>query len=201
MPVPLLAFDMGNVLLPFDHTLACKRLANRCGVSANTVYGLIFESGLEEQFERGAIAPNEFADEVSNRLMTNFTRDWLQEAWSDIFFHNQQMLDLVHKLGQRNELHLVSNTNEWHFSYVAAKFPVLQYFPNRTLSYEVHSFKPEAQMFRCISDQIGKDRLIVYIDDVPTYVAAASALGARGHVFTSIDELSLNLRKLGLLTD
>lgn len=200
MPPPLLAFDMGNVLLPFDHTLACHRVASKCGTTAEAVYDELFKSGLEERFERGALTPYEFLHEVSSRLKTDFPIDWLEEAWSDIFFQDHQMLDLVDELSRQNDLHLISNTNIWHFTHAMARFPVLKYFANRTLSYEVHAFKPDSRMFQRITDQVGTHRLMVYIDDVPRYVEAASALGAQGLVFSSFEALCADLRRLGVLS-
>lgn len=198
MRPPLLAFDMGNVLLPFDHTLACERVAAKSGHTKATVYERIFSSGLEEQFERGALAPREFMAQVSALLSHNFDPDWLQATWSDIFIADDAMYRLVTELSQYNELHLISNTNVWHSEYVTSKFPVLGLFGSTTLSYKVRSFKPEAKMFTRIAGERHSGRLIVYIDDIHRYAEASEKHGAIGHTYKSSEGLRAFLADHGV---
>jgi FMN phosphatase YigB (HAD superfamily) len=199
MRLPLLAFDMGNVLLPFDHNLACQRVADACDVEPADVYRAVIDSRLEEAFERGLLTPIEFTIEVSKRLNTSLDMSWLKAAWSDIFRADQEILELVAELQDHCELHLISNTNVWHFTHASAKFRILRYFEKRTLSYEVCAFKPDSKMFKYIADIVSSGRLAVYIDDIAHYVEAACAFGAKGYVFSSCDALRSHLNELNLL--
>lgn len=196
---PLIAFDMGNVLLPFDHRLACDRVSDKCGVSADEVYSAVFKAGVQESFERGNLTGEQFTLEVSERLNHRFDPKWLRNAWSDIFSDDTEVLEIVTELSTKYELHLISNTNAWHFEHVLARFSVLQYFPERTLSYEANAFKPEPKMFSHITHCVTQNRKVLYIDDIQRYVEAAQALGALGHVFSSGRSLRTDLRRLGLI--
>lgn len=198
MRTPLLAFDMGNVLLPFDHSLACERVAAESGHTKASVYERVFTSGLEEQFERGNLAPSEFVAQVSVLLSHNFDQEWLRTTWSDIFNADDEVYRLVAELSLHNELHLISNTNVWHFEYVTSKFPVLGLFGSMTLSYDVRSFKPEARMFNRITEESHSGRLIIYIDDIQRYADASEKHGAIGHTYKSHEGLRAFLVEHGI---
>ena len=62
-----LYFDLGNVLLRFDHEIACQQMAKVAAVSADRVREIVFESGLELQYERGELSTDEFYEEFQNR--------------------------------------------------------------------------------------------------------------------------------------
>ena len=46
-------FDMGNVLLLFDHALGCRHMAEVAGVPAEDVRRVLFDTGLELRYEAG----------------------------------------------------------------------------------------------------------------------------------------------------
>ncbi len=62
MPIELVYFDLGNVLLTFDHDLAARQMAEVAKVSEETVQRVVFEEGLQERFERGDLTTDEFFD-------------------------------------------------------------------------------------------------------------------------------------------
>ena len=76
---------------------------------------------------------------------------------------------------------LASNTNELHFEWFSRQFePVLRLFDELVLSFRVGARKPAVHFFEaCIRASGHAADRIIYIDDRPDYVAAASALGLR----------------------
>ena len=59
-PPRFLYFDLGNVLLFFDHRLACRQMGALAGVAEETVWQIVFESDLEMRYEAGDIDDREF---------------------------------------------------------------------------------------------------------------------------------------------
>ena len=92
---PFIAFDLGNVLLPFDHMIACRALGAINGLDPQYVYERIFESGIEKAFELGNLSPSDFTRECSDALNVNLKEDDLVDAWSDIFSPDPEMEQLV----------------------------------------------------------------------------------------------------------
>lgn len=193
---PILAFDMGNVLLPFDHMRACRTLGVAAGMSADTVYSLIFESDLPRQYELGAISSSDFVAACQRVLGGKLNANCVRAAWSDIFTEDERMRDLVASLAGKADLCIVSNTNELHFDWVSKRFPVIAFFPRLVLSYKVHSLKPERAIFSAAADCISRGQLAVYIDDIPEYASASENHGFRGIHFVGFEQLLLDLESL-----
>lgn len=95
---PFLAFDLGNVLLPFDHMKACNAVAHRHHLNASTVYDQIFVSGIEKQFDLGMVSPSQFTRCCAHALEINLHEDDFRDMWSDIFARDVEMETLVRQL-------------------------------------------------------------------------------------------------------
>ena len=63
--IQYLFFDLGNVILPFDHTRAATRIADAIDSSPSLVIEWIFDSGLQQAFECGEINQQVFCDRFS----------------------------------------------------------------------------------------------------------------------------------------
>ena len=55
MPLSFFYFDLGNVLLNFSRDVACRQMGELAGMDPERVRQVVFGSGLEDRFERGAI--------------------------------------------------------------------------------------------------------------------------------------------------
>lgn len=53
-------FDLGRVLLDFDHEVAVQQLAELGDVSVDRVREVVFEASLQSDYERGQISTAEF---------------------------------------------------------------------------------------------------------------------------------------------
>ena len=187
---PLIAFDMGNVLLPFDHMTACRAVAEKTGVRAQTIYERLFNSGIEGAFETGELDEKQFLATCSNALGVKLSVDWFRPAWCDIFRTDTRMEELVAELRGRVDLCLVSNTNPWHFDYVQQRFGVLQYFDHCVLSYLVGSMKPSKAMYEQAISVVAGPRVRLFIDDLEENVKAARSHGFEGIVFRGAEFLA-----------
>ena len=94
---------------------------------------------------------------------------------------------------------LLSNTNIFHYEFCEKKFPFLEIFPNKILSYKLHVMKPHPKIY---AEAIRACRVApaecVYIDDIFEFVEAADYLGMHGITFTGVFNLEKDLRELGV---
>ena len=95
---------------------------------------------------------------------------------------------------------MLSNTNKLHFDYVKRKYPVINKFGSYFLSYKLHSRKPDKKIYAGVLKGTGlKPREIIYFDDMPEFVRAASKMGFNAFVMKSSDGCRKVLRGYGLL--
>ena len=78
-------FDLGNVLLDFDHQIACQRIARRAAVDDSQVHEVIFESGLQEEYERGKLDSQMFARRITQAIGADLEVEFVLRACSEIF--------------------------------------------------------------------------------------------------------------------
>ena len=195
---PFIAFDLGNVLLPFDHMKACRALGAMYSLDPHYVYERIFESGIEKAFELGNLSPSDFTRECSNALNVNLKEDDLVDAWSDIFSPDPEMEQLVEELADNADLCLISNTNSWHYNLVLREFPFVAKFPRRLLSYKMHKMKPDPEVFRLALRWVQSGQTNIFIDDIEENVKSAAAVGFSAIHFSGIVPLRESLRYHGV---
>jgi glucose-1-phosphatase len=174
--------DFGNVVAYFDHARACGRLAkmSRSRLEASVVASEIFDTGLEQKYDRGEISSLDFVEELRNRLDLDAT-DWqIEEAWSDIFTRNSQIYPTIFAIKQCGaRLVLASNTNELHFRKLSAQFSdILTCFDQLVLSFRLGFRKPQVEFFEacraaCAPGMVG----CLFVDDRLDFVAAAQTHG------------------------
>ena len=198
--VKTIIFDLGKVIVDFDHFSICRNLAKYSPISPEEVYDKIFTSGLEEQFDKGRILPEFFFKTISNELNIGIETNQFREIWNNIFSLNKGIEQLVLRLKGRFELLCLSNTNPWQFEYCMKNFPVLSNFDSFILSFEIGERKPHPKIFQ---KAIEKARALpsecLYIDDMIEFVNVAEDMGMRGIQFVSVKQLENELKIFGVL--
>lgn len=196
-------FDLGKVLIDFDHSIAVKRIRPFCRLDEKSIYNLFFDSNLTDRFERGVILPFDFFKEVKNLLGANLSFEEFLPIWNEIFTPNPKMLEIVESLKDNYNLYLVSNINELHFKYLKERFPeYFLYFKYIFLSYELGLRKPDSGIYKFIIDYLKLPaQNIIYTDDRLDLVEAAKKLGIDAFQFKSIDSLKEELIKRNIKFD
>lgn len=196
MATNFIYFDLGNVILNFDHQRANKNVSRLCNVPAADVNRAMFESGLEERFERGALTPDQFANSFFAELNAECDTKDLMDGMSDIFDLNEPVVPLIKKLSECNpQLGILSNTCAAHWDWAMRTYPVItQYFKIRVLSFEVQSMKPELEIYQAaIASANLPAEEIFFVDDRADNVAGAIEAGLDAVLFTSAESLELEL--------
>lgn len=195
-------FDIGGVLLDFDHMKICRGLSRRCVHSPEEVYEAIFSSGLEALYDSGRLSSGEFYTEVLRRLgikADGVTFEEFSAIWCEIFMEKKDVTSLAKGLLGSTRLMILSNTNELHFEFARRKFPFLDdFFQWSFLSYKIGSSKPDPVVFKTVIDTtgIGASRLF-FIDDRQEYVDAGIKAGIESRQYVSPEGLKNALKSMG----
>jgi putative hydrolase of the HAD superfamily len=203
--IETIAFDFGQVIGFFDHGCTLGKLAQFTDMPAAEMFAAIYDSELEDEFEAGRIAPEEFLGRFRTlcRLRDDCEDAFLRTAFGDIFWPNDEVCALVPRLRPRYRLVLGSNTNPLHARQFVPQFrDVLRHFDGLVLSHEIGARKPQPAFFdHCRRLTGSRPERCVFIDDLPANVAGARACGWKGIVYTGGDALLDALAKLGVVLD
>lgn len=194
-------FDMGNVLLHFSHDRMCAQIGRLCGRTGPEIRGLLLDSGLQWNFERGLVAPEELHRQLESLVQRPVDFDALSHASSDIFQLNEPIvpvLDALQAAGLR--LVLLSNTSVWHFEFIQQRFDVLQRFDAHVVSFRVGAVKPEAPIYEAALQAIAcPPERAFYTDDIGQYVETGRRYGLQAEVFTDVPSLRRQLTERGVV--
>ncbi|MCA9149986.1 MAG: HAD family phosphatase [Planctomycetales bacterium] len=195
-------FDLGNVLLNFDHGIACARIAAGGSRSEQEVDQLIFGSGLQNRFESGEIAGDRFAQQVAVDTGWQAEPSELLEICSDIFDLNAAIVPVVaHLKAAQHRLGILSNTCSAHWDWVyGGRYSILRgTFEQLVLSYEVGAMKPARSIYDAAIAAAGVPaEAIFFTDDREENVAGALAAGIDATLFRGTQALIDDLRARGI---
>jgi glucose-1-phosphatase len=206
---PFIYFDMGNVLLTFSHQLAARQTAELCGISEKLAWQILFEEGLHWEYERGELAEEEFFGRFCQRARSEsgFAAPdprQFDHAASAIFELNTRILPILFGLrGAGYQLGVLSNTSSAHWRYCTGKFPfLLSLFHRHALSYQIGAMKPSAAIYEQATQIAGvPPREILFFDDRPENIIAASSLGWNAVLFTTPAAAAQALATRGIVTN
>jgi FMN phosphatase YigB (HAD superfamily) len=193
-------FDLGNVLLAFDHGLASRQIAKLVGATEGAVDQAIFQSGLQDRYERGEIACDEFHSCCVEQI-GECQRDPLLHALSDIFRPIDSVWLLVARLRAADvRIGVLSNTCRAHWRFVTDRFKVPSQFEVLALSYEIGCMKPNSRIYRqaAVLANVPAEA-ILFIDDRMENVAAAADAGFDAVQFRDPEALESQLYERRLL--
>jgi putative hydrolase of the HAD superfamily len=202
MPIEFLYFDLGNVLLHFDHQLACRQMGEVAGVPAEKVWDVVFAGDLEERYESGVVDDRAFYEEFCKATGTRPDFERLLSAGSEIFQQNLSIIPIISQLdGAGYRMGILSNTCPAHWAYCAqGRYALIQKaFDIFALSYELGACKPDAKIFQRAAELAGvPPERIFYVDDLEGHVAAARKVGFDAVQYTSARKLAADLRQRGI---
>jgi putative hydrolase of the HAD superfamily len=121
-------------------------------------------------------------------------------AFTGIFTPIQSTLDLIERLKPDYRLGLLSNTNEWDYTYEIENIRVFPLFDTVTVSYRVKAMKPDKEIYLDALNKLDlKPEECIYIDDIREYADAACSMGIRGIHYTDHSSLIESLHLLGCI--
>lgn len=195
-------FDMGNVLLNFDHQVAWQQMARLCKIDPDVVRETVFEAPMQLRYERGELSSQEFYEAFCQQLQVQPDYQLLMKAASDIFQPADDVIQIAVGLKAAGcQLGLLSNTCEAHWEWIQTLgFRWLEAcFENFVLSYQVHCLKPDPEIYVIAGREARRPPAeLLLIDDRHENVVAAREAGWDAIHFTGVVDLveQLQLRQV-----
>lgn len=194
-----IVFDLGKVLIPFDSRLGYQALKRFCPHDVEEIRRRIRSTRLVSPFEKGLIGPAEFVAKLSAALDLDIDYEHFCRAWGCIFSGQIIPDGMLERLAARYRLSILSNTNIIHFGIIRETYPMLRYFHDLVLSYEVHAVKPEAAIFQAAIQRAGyRPEQCFFTDDLAENVEAARREGMDAVQFESLEQLQRELLARGI---
>lgn len=186
-------FDLGNVLLYFDHDLAFRRMAKIAGVTPKQMRTAVMDTELQIAYETGHISGSEFVDRIAQHLDKPLDVESILEAAADMFIANTHILPVLERVKElRIPMGLLSNTCEAHWQWILhQRYPqVVDWFSPVILSFEAKSMKPDHGIYEQAEQRAGvAPEHIFFTDDRVDNIEAASNRGWQTQVFVNADRL------------
>ncbi|MFA6980625.1 MAG: HAD family phosphatase [Ignavibacteriaceae bacterium] len=195
--IKAIVFDLGNVLIPFDYSIAMNRLnaiEENLGEVFLSFYKVNYE--LHRSFERGDLSKAKFVEVMLDALQHKIDEETFCKIYSEIFTVNQNVASLLPQLKQNYKLVLLSNTNAIHKKYGWERYEFIKNFDKLILSHEVNAVKPEEKIYKAVEAFTGlQPEEHIFIDDVLEYVNGARKLDWDGIQFLGYENLIEELHK------
>jgi glucose-1-phosphatase len=201
--VRTIIFDIGRVLIRVDVSRAMAGLSQSIPLSPEEIWTALQKDPHWMDWQEGRISPRDWHAHLVKRLGGSLSFDEFVVAWNRALDPEPLQSDeFLGQLAKRYKLALLSNTDPIHMDHEEARFPFFRFFPVRIYSYRMGASKPNPLIYRAALEA-AKCRApeAVYVDDLAEYVDAARALGLRGIVYLSPEQLRTDLTKCGVTLD
>ncbi len=196
-----IVFDLGNVLIPFNHQLWIDNY-NLVEEGLGDTYAEKYKENyhVHRNYESGKISDQEFISQNLTWLNNLVNEEKFIDVFSNIFKLNEDVIALLPRLKEKYKLVLLSNTNNLHKVYAWEKYPFISNFDKLILSHEVGAVKPEIEIYKAVEEFTGeKPENHIFIDDILEYVNVAKSVGWDGIQFVGYNNLIENLESRGIL--
>jgi len=196
-----LLFDIGNVLFHFSYPLMCQQIAEVIGRSTQLVDRELTDNQYGIQYETGQIELDTLISHFNQLASRPFSAAEFTDAACSIFSPNNEVIDLVQELKNRDHpLLIISNTCTMHFDFLCSNYSVFSLFDHHIVSHKIGARKPDRHIFKAALNAAKREAHdCFYIDDILDYVAAANALGIDGFHYTPKANLKQELVNRGFL--
>lgn len=190
-------FDLGKVLFDFDFDRFFRRVMGEEPPDEQLIAGI---GALANRYESGLIESGPFIGDLAKFFPGTSPEETLA-AWQDIFTPIEPHIESLRMLRERGEVRLgvISNTNEIHFDYLAATWPIFDGFDYLALSFREKALKPEPEIYqaalRGIDARAGD---CLFLDDREENVRAAVEIGLHAVQILEAGQVGdeLHLRRL-----
>ncbi len=194
-------FDLGKVIVPFELDNHIKILESVCDLEYTEIRDKVFAAEELILFEKGEISARQLFEFLQKLLGLRMEFEEFVAAWNSIFSLEPIIAPaLIEKLAAKYRLIILSDTNRLHFDFIREHFPILDFFDDFVVSYELGYVKPAPEIFRaavikaeCLAEEC------FFTDDKEINVRGAVEFGINAVQFHSPEQFAAELSKRGLI--
>ena len=199
---PVVAFDIGKVLLDFDYGILIAKLAPRTQWNEAALDAYLNQSPLLAEYESGQLTSPEFFTRIQDETKFTGTESEFAALFEDIFTPIEETIAMHRKMVERGvPTYTFSNTNEMAVRHISRSYDFWSKFTGHILSHEVKSLKPDAGIYESLEAASGREgESIIYLDDRPENIEAGRARGWRACCHQDANETQAFLQAQGVLT-
>ena len=179
-------FDMDDVLCRYRIERRLALLASWSGRSPGAIYGAIWQSGFEDEAERGAFTADAYLSEFGARMGYPLSAvEWVT-ARRAATEPDEAVLAIVRRMATDRQVAMFTN-NPWLLKrHIGEVFPAIpEIFGGRAVfSAELGCRKPDPEAFHRLAGRLGVPAgSMLFFDDNLEYVAGARAAGVEAYQF------------------
>ena len=178
--IKAVVFDMDGVLCRYRIERRLAMLAGWSGRSPDAIRAAIWDSGFEDEGERGLLSADEYLKGFGERIGYALSATQWVEARRVAVEPDAEVLALARALGAACLVGVFTNNSLLLKRHIAEVFPaVAEIFGARAVfSAELGRSKPDPEAFRRLADRLAvAPAELLYFDDDAAYVAGARAAG------------------------
>ena len=194
-------FDIGGVLIDIHPNRTFEYISKSTGVKIQTLKESFPES-IHNQYEKGQISNNEwfFKYKKSFPGLLDLTEKDFWKAWKLLLGKEKNTIELVKLLKPYYSIWLLSNTNPKHIQdEIENKYEFPSLIDGAVYSFEVGKRKPSYDIYQIAIEMAGvKLHEALFIDDLPENIIAAKDIGITSLLFTTFEQLKIDLKNLRL---
>ncbi len=193
-------FDVGRVIIRVDMSRSIAMLAGRKELSHLQVLRELESDSRWPDWQEGRMTPRDWHAHLAGKFQFSHTFDEFCTIWNSVLDPETILPEsLFEHLAAKCRLALLSNTDPIHVAHFEATFPFVRHFPVRVYSCRAGASKPSPFIFyHALREIDALPEETLFIDDIRENTVAASRLGINAFHFTSAEELTSALSRLGL---
>ena len=201
--IKVILFDLGNVLVDVDYSIAAKRISHFCEATPSDIIARLLSTDVTRLFEEGSITPEDFFSRLQEMFNLRLSYQAFVPIWNEVFFlssKNRFVYSLANNLRSNYTIAILSNINILHYEYLKKHFPVFSIFHNVFTSCLMGLVKPEPEIYKktLIALRVSPGE-VFYTDDRDDLIKSASSLEINSFVFTDAKKLKQDLLNSGIV--
>jgi len=196
--IKTLIFDLGKVIVQFDHSRIIRRVEQFCDLNEDEISQKVFATTATQDYELGKISSLDFFESVKKSLDLRMNFSEFADAWNCTFDLEPIISEaFIENLANKYRLLILSDTNELHFEFIKQNFPILRYFDDYVLSYRVDVVKPDEKIFRAAIEKANcSAEECFFTDDREPNVLGAQKVGINAVQFLSAEQLEESIQNI-----
>jgi len=211
MTIKALIFDLGGVIVDLDFSRFFKEVIEVSPLQSPQSSLLLEFWRQSEIYHQGKITNEDFYNQACELLQVCvLNEEEFFKSFNSVISHvNNDVLDLIKSLKKtkKYKLILLSNVNKSHWNYLVNNLikekstrDFIGLFDDLLLSFQLYLTKPHQEIYQLAIRRAGcRPDEIAFVDDGLKNIRSAEELGIHGIRYTKLNELKVELKKLGII--